>query len=141
MIGKSPRCDEPELFRPLLSDFIDMSHELVLLSEKIEWSYFEREFSPLYSRTGKAAMPVRLMVGCLLLKHMYNLGGRDPCACLGDEPLHAVLLRRGVLPAPLSVRPERLRAFPQAREQGGYREYGERADGVQRHKTPGEAGL
>ena len=74
MIGKSPRCDEPELFRPLLSDFIDMSHELVLLSEKIEWSYFEREFSPLYSRTGKAAMPVRLMVGCLLLKHMYNLG-------------------------------------------------------------------
>lgn len=74
MIGKSPRRDEPELFRPLLSDFIDMSHELVLLSEKIDWSYFEREFSPLYSRTGKAAMPVRLMVGCLLLKHMYNLG-------------------------------------------------------------------
>ena len=74
MIGKSPRRDEPELFRPLLSDFIDMSHELVLLSEKIDWSYFEREFSPLYSRTGKPAMPVRLMVGCLLLKHMYNLG-------------------------------------------------------------------
>lgn len=49
MIGKSPRRDEPELFRPLLSDFIDMSHELVLLSEKIDWSYFEREFSPLYS--------------------------------------------------------------------------------------------
>lgn len=75
MIGKSPRRDEPELFRPpLLSDFIDMSHELVLLSERIDWSYFEREFSPLYSRTGKPAMPVRLMVGCLLLKHMYNLG-------------------------------------------------------------------
>lgn len=73
MIGKSPRRDEPELFRPLLSDFIDMSHELVLLSERIDWSYFEREFSPLYSRTGKPAMLVRLMVDCLLLKHMYNL--------------------------------------------------------------------
>ena len=51
-----------------------MSHELVLLSEKIDWSYFEHEFSPLCSRTGKPAMPVRLMVGCLLLKHMYNQG-------------------------------------------------------------------
>lgn len=71
---KIPRRDEPELFRPLLSDFTDMSHELVLLSERIDWSYFEREFSPLYSRTGKPAMPVRLMVDCLLLKHMYNLG-------------------------------------------------------------------
>lgn len=36
MIGKSPRRDEPELFRPLLSDFIDMSHELVLLLERID---------------------------------------------------------------------------------------------------------
>lgn len=74
MIGKSPNRDELELFRPLLSDFIDMNHELVLLSERIEWSYFEEEFSPLYSKRGQPAVPIRLMVGCLLLKHLYNLG-------------------------------------------------------------------
>ena len=43
MLGKSPSRIEPELFRPQLSGFINMNHELVLLSEKIEWSYFEKE--------------------------------------------------------------------------------------------------
>ena len=65
---------EQELFRPLLSDFIDMDHELVLLSEKIDWTYFEREFSPLYSKRGCPSIPIRLMVGCLMLKHLYNYG-------------------------------------------------------------------
>ena len=65
---------EQDLFRPLLSDFIDMGHGLVLLSEKIDWSYFEREFAPLYSSRGCPSMPIRLMIGCLLLKHLYNLG-------------------------------------------------------------------
>ena len=37
MIGKSPSRIEPELFRPQLSSFIDMSHELVLLSNQIDW--------------------------------------------------------------------------------------------------------
>ena len=34
MIGKSPDRNQGELFRPLLKDFIDMNHELVLLAEK-----------------------------------------------------------------------------------------------------------
>lgn len=74
MIGKSPSRIEPELFRPQLSSFINMGHELVLLSKKIDWSYFEKEFAPLYSDKGKHAEPIRLMVSCLMLKHLYNLG-------------------------------------------------------------------
>ena len=74
MIGKSPNQKQKELFRPLLSEFIDMSHELVLLSKTINWNYFEKEFSVLYSNTGQPAMPTRLMVGCLILKRIYNLG-------------------------------------------------------------------
>ena len=58
----------------MLVDFIDDKHELVLLSEKIDWDYFEEEFSPLYSKTGNPSHPIRFMVGCLLLKHLYNLG-------------------------------------------------------------------
>src|SRR5690606_13250679 len=61
-------------FRPMLVDFIDGRHELVLLSNKIDWSYFEKEFAPLYSKTGNPSHPIRFMVGCLLLKHLYNLG-------------------------------------------------------------------
>ena len=58
----------------MLVDFIDHEHELVLLSEKIDWNYFEKEFSPLYSKVGNPSHPIRFMVGCLLLKHLYNLG-------------------------------------------------------------------
>lgn len=73
MLGKNP-LPQSELFRPMLVDFIDKTHGLVLLAEKIDWDYFEDEFEPLYSRVGKPSLPVRFMVGCLLLKHLYNLG-------------------------------------------------------------------
>jgi IS5 family transposase len=49
MLGKLPQITQRNLFRPMLSDFIDPGHELVLLSKKIDWQYFEDEFSPLYS--------------------------------------------------------------------------------------------
>jgi len=74
MMGKSPIQNQGELFRPLLSEFIDMSHELVLLAKRIDWKYFEKEFSEFYSNTGQPSMPIRLMVGSLLLKRIYNLG-------------------------------------------------------------------
>src|SRR5690625_3635246 len=73
MLGKSP-IQQRDLFTPLLVDFIDRKHELALLSDKIDWSYFEKEFSPLYSKRGTKSMPIRLMVGCLMLKRLYNLG-------------------------------------------------------------------
>ena len=74
MIGKLPKKGQLDIFRPLLEDFIDMNHELVLLSNSIDWSYFEKEFSIYYSDKGAPSVPIRLMVGCLLLKHLYNLG-------------------------------------------------------------------
>lgn len=73
MLGKNP-VPQSELFRTMLVDFIDTHHELILLSEKIDWNYFEKEFAPLYATIGKPSMPIRFMVGCLLLKHLYNLG-------------------------------------------------------------------
>jgi len=64
-----------------------MKHELVLLSERIDWNYFEKEFAPLYSKRGQPAEPIRLMVGCLLLKRckdtasakrkLHTLAGRQ----------------------------------------------------------------
>lgn len=73
MLGKNPQ-KQAEIFRPMLEDFIDKKHELVLLSQNIDWKHFEKEFEPLYSHTGKPSMTIRLMVGCHLLKHLYNLG-------------------------------------------------------------------
>jgi IS5 family transposase len=54
---------------------INPKHELSLLADKIEWAYFENEFKGFYSeKPSRPAMPIRLMVGVLLLKHLYNLG-------------------------------------------------------------------
>jgi transposase, IS5 family len=74
MIGKSPIQNQKEIFQPMLVEFIDMNHELVLLAHKIDWKYFEKSFSKYYSNTGQPSMPIRFMVGSLLLKRLYNLG-------------------------------------------------------------------
>ena len=74
MVGKSPIQNQKEIFQPMLVEFIDMSHELVLLAHKIDWKYFEKSFSKYYSNTGQPSMPIRFMVGSLLLKRLYNLG-------------------------------------------------------------------
>lgn len=74
MTGKSPNQNQKNIFLPLLNEFIDMNHELVLLADKINWTYFEKSLSHHYSKTGQPAMPIRLMVGCLMLKRLYDYG-------------------------------------------------------------------
>jgi IS5 family transposase len=73
MIGKI-QANERELFRTRLEDLINPNHELALLAKTIDWQYFENEFSRYYSNKGAPSVPIRTMVGCLLLKHLYNLG-------------------------------------------------------------------
>ncbi len=74
MIGKSPIQAQQNLFQPLLKEFIDIRHELVILTEEINWKELEEDFSSLYSNTGTPAKPIRLMCGLLILKQIYNLG-------------------------------------------------------------------
>jgi len=74
MLGKLPDSKQRELFRPMLVDMIDPTHELVLLADTIDWRYFENEFTSLYSYVGQSSIPLRLIIGCLILKHLENLG-------------------------------------------------------------------
>ena len=103
MIGQSPERRQPDLFNPLLEDFIDMKHELVLLARKIDWDYFQKEFAPLYSHRGQKAMPIRLMIGCLILKHLYDLGEETLAKEWVMDPLYAILLWRDYFPASFSL--------------------------------------
>ena len=86
MIGKAEDQNQRNMFNPLLKDFIDLNHELVLLANKIDWGYFEKGFSEHYSKVGQPAMPVRLMVGSLLLKRIYNLGDETLCEAWIRDP-------------------------------------------------------
>jgi hypothetical protein len=45
MIGSNPEKQQRDIFRPFLTDFIDRSHELVLLAQRIDWNYFETRFT------------------------------------------------------------------------------------------------
>ncbi len=74
MKGKSPNQNQRNLFRPVLKDIINPNHELVILANQIDWKDFEDSFSPLYSHTGQPGMPIRMMVGLLLLKRIYDKG-------------------------------------------------------------------
>ena len=73
MLGKL-KDNHRELFRTRLEDLINPNHELALLANAIDWQYFENEFKGFYSDRGAPSVPIRTMVGCLLLKHLYNLG-------------------------------------------------------------------
>ena len=73
MIGKSPDRKQKHMFLANLMDFIDPGHQLCLLADEIDWAGFEKGFAGLYSSVGCPAKPVRLMVGLLVLKQVYNL--------------------------------------------------------------------
>ena len=73
MIGKSPNQNQLNLFKPVLKQFINPSHSLVLLAERIPWSELEKDFSPLYSNTGTPGKPIRLMIGLLLLSDVTHI--------------------------------------------------------------------
>ena len=73
MIGKSADREQKHLFLANLMEFIDPRHRLCWLAEAIDWEGFEVGFAPLYSSVGCRAKPVRLMVGLLILKQVYNL--------------------------------------------------------------------
>ena len=65
MLGKLPEKGQMDLFRPMFDSFIDECHELVVLANAIDWSYFEKEFSCYYSEFGAPSVPLRQIIGCL----------------------------------------------------------------------------
>lgn len=58
---------------PWLSTMLNPSHELYQLARQIDWEFIENEFKVLFvEKIGAPAKPVRLVVGLMMLQHMYN---------------------------------------------------------------------
>ena len=47
---------------------------MVLLAQRIGWKSVDKEFSISYPYMGRRAVPIRKMVGSMILKQMYDLG-------------------------------------------------------------------
>ena len=73
MIGKQDTTPQISIFDTPLERFINLDHELCVLSKQIDWEELEIKFSVYYSDIGRPSIPIRKMVGLLLLKHIYNL--------------------------------------------------------------------
>jgi IS5 family transposase len=73
MIKKTEKKAQISMFFSL-KDTIDQNHALFILEGKINWQQFEEAFSPLYcANNGRPALPIRLMVGLLIIKHLRNI--------------------------------------------------------------------
>lgn len=73
MVGKLDKTPQLNIFDIPLERFINLEHELCILSKQIDWDSIEKEFSVYYSEIGRPSVPIRRMIGLLLLKHIYNL--------------------------------------------------------------------
>lgn len=73
MIKESKNDSQHSLFFSL-GDTINQNHPLYIMSNKINWQLFEETFRSLYClENGRPALPIRLMVGLLIIKHVRNL--------------------------------------------------------------------
>ncbi len=87
MIGKKPAEHQMSIFEVALESFIDMNHELVLLSKQIDWGEVESEFAEYYcADNGRPSVPIRTMVGMMLLKSIYNLSDEGVVARWLENP-------------------------------------------------------
>jgi IS5 family transposase len=86
MLKKLPSQPQLEMYKTVLVSFINPEHELCLLAKKIDWDSLEKEFAPLYAKVGRPSIPIRTIVGLLLLKHIYDLGDETVMDRYIDSP-------------------------------------------------------
>lgn len=73
MRAKNSTTSQLNFLAPTLKEQLNPHHPLYLLAHKIDWDYFEKEFSNFYAERGRPAHSIRLMTSLLILKAMYNL--------------------------------------------------------------------
>jgi IS5 family transposase len=72
---KLPSATSRDLFLSLLSDLMNPKHEPASPADKIDGYCSENGFKDFYSqKPSRPAMPIRLMLGVLMLKYLYRPG-------------------------------------------------------------------
>ena len=73
MKGESPDSFQTSFLMSGLSEQLNPRHPIYQLSKVINWESLEADFTRLYSRSGRPAKAVRLMISLLLLKQLHDL--------------------------------------------------------------------
>lgn len=73
MLKNQEKDLQDDLYRSKLKYLIDLKHQLILLSQAINWEEFSKEFEKHYTKYyGRPAKSIRLMVSLLILKQLFN---------------------------------------------------------------------
>ncbi len=73
MLGKTDKTPQLNFYRVPLIQFINKEHELYQLAERIDWNELERDLVDYYCvDNGRPSIPIRKIVGVVLLKRMFN---------------------------------------------------------------------
>ena len=71
---------------PDLEHQLDPRNALFRLARAMDWSVFEKEFRPLYCLEGRPALPIRRLVGLLMLKSLRNLSDEEVVVFWSENP-------------------------------------------------------
>jgi IS5 family transposase len=82
----APRAPEEDLFRQRLENLLDTRHELYRLAEQIPWESCADRFGVLYAERGRPGLPLRLLVGLQLLKHLHAVADEEVVAQWVENP-------------------------------------------------------
>jgi len=86
MVGKIEKNPQLSIFQTPLIQFIDIEHPICVLANKINWENVEKDFEDYYKNFGRPSIPIRKMVGLLLLKYENNLSDEKVVALWKENP-------------------------------------------------------
>jgi IS5 family transposase len=71
------RYEQYDIFQQLFQEPLHRDHELVVLGDRIDWEAITDGLLVYYSRRGRQAKRIRLMVGLHILKHRFGLSDEE----------------------------------------------------------------
>ncbi len=81
-----PDLPTEDLFRNRLENLIDTRHELVKLSELIDWERFDAQWGEAFCEVGRPASATRLIAGLHYLKHTHGLSDEQVVKRWAENP-------------------------------------------------------
>jgi IS5 family transposase len=86
MLGKTKKNPQLILSETPLIHFINPEHELCRLAKLVNWEQVEKDLVVYYSDKGAPSVPVRIMVGLIMLKQVYHHGDKSALSHWLENP-------------------------------------------------------
>lgn len=77
MVAKTDKHPQLNIFSTPLKQFINLEHEICVLADRIDWESVTNDFKGYYKEFGRPSVPLRRMIGLVLLKYIYNLSDEN----------------------------------------------------------------